>query len=60
MLFDQREFDVATLSAMGVSVLLMHSATALHLVKFAGACSLVWSGVQFASGGGQVRHDMLH
>ncbi len=36
----------ALLSALGVSILLMHSATAFTALKIAGACNLAWLGLQ--------------
>jgi RhtB (resistance to homoserine/threonine) family protein len=39
-------FVHATLSALGVSMVLMYSATAFHVIKLAGACYLAWLGLQ--------------
>lgn len=40
----------AILSALGISIILMHSATAYHVVKIAGAGYLVWLGIQSLRG----------
>src|SRR3990172_3334755 len=40
----------ATVSALGISIILMHSATAFHVVKIAGAGYLVWLGIQSLRG----------
>ena len=39
-------FIHATLSALGVSIVLMRSATAFQVVKAAGACYLAWLGIR--------------
>jgi RhtB (resistance to homoserine/threonine) family protein len=47
----------ATLSALGVSMILIHSATAFHIVRLAGACYLAWLGVQSLYGALRPSHD---
>jgi len=50
-------FVHATLSALGVSLILMHSATAFHLVKLAGAGYLIWIGLQSLSNAIRAPHS---
>ena len=50
-------FMHATLSALGVSIVLTHSAAAFQVVKTAGACYLVWLGVRSLSGAVRGGHD---
>jgi len=50
-------FMHATLSALGVSIVLTHSATAFQVVKTAGACYLVWLGARSLAGAVRGGHD---
>src|SRR5215831_6930036 len=47
----------AVLSAVGVSAILMHSATAFQALKIVGGCYLVWLGVQAL---GNAARDVHH
>src|SRR5262245_17966989 len=56
-------FVHAALSALGVSIVLLHSATAFHVIKFAGAGYLVWLGLQSVLGavrGGHPPAQIVH
>jgi RhtB (resistance to homoserine/threonine) family protein len=53
-------FVHATLSAFGASMLLMHSATAFHLVKLAGAGYLVWLGLHSLCSAVRTPHGHNH
>lgn len=50
-------FMHATLSALGVSIVLTHSAMAFQVVKTAGACYLVWLGVRSLAGAVRGAYD---